>query len=62
MAAMASARCRLFQPLPSDCFDVAFEATRIALQHMTPVDLLSDGYIANGAEPWNSRPPRIFLK
>jgi 2-oxoglutarate ferredoxin oxidoreductase subunit alpha len=37
---------------PSDCFEVAFEATRIALQHMTPVILLSDGYIANGAEPW----------
>ena len=38
---------------PSDCFDVAFEAVRIALQHMTPVILLSDGYIANGAEPWH---------
>lgn len=37
---------------PSDCFDVAFEACRIAVQHMTPVMLLSDGYIANGAEPW----------
>jgi 2-oxoglutarate ferredoxin oxidoreductase subunit alpha len=37
---------------PSDCFDVAIEACRIALQHMTPVILLSDGYIANGAEPW----------
>ena len=37
---------------PSDCFDVAFEAVRIAIQHMTPVILLSDGYIANGAEPW----------
>ncbi len=37
---------------PSDCFDVAFEACRISLQHMTPVMLLSDGYIANGAEPW----------
>ncbi|MBY0481103.1 MAG: 2-oxoacid:acceptor oxidoreductase subunit alpha [Chitinophagaceae bacterium] len=37
---------------PSDCFDVAMEACRIALQHMTPVILLSDGYIANGAEPW----------
>jgi 2-oxoglutarate ferredoxin oxidoreductase subunit alpha len=37
---------------PSDAFDVAFEACRIALQHMTPVILLSDGYIANGAEPW----------
>lgn len=37
---------------PSDCFDVAFEAARISVQHMTPVVLLSDGYIANGAEPW----------
>jgi 2-oxoglutarate ferredoxin oxidoreductase subunit alpha len=37
---------------PSDCFEVAYEAVRIAAQHMTPVILLSDGYIANGAEPW----------
>ncbi|MBS1783293.1 MAG: 2-oxoacid:acceptor oxidoreductase subunit alpha [Bacteroidetes bacterium] len=37
---------------PSDCFDAAYEAVRISLQHMTPVILLSDGYIANGAEPW----------
>ncbi len=37
---------------PSDCFDAAFEAVRIALQHMTPVIFLSDGYIANGSEPW----------
>src|ERR1043166_4609814 len=37
---------------PSDCFDVAYEAVRMAVQHMTPVILLSDGYIANGAEPW----------
>lgn len=37
---------------PSDCFEAAFEACRIALQHMTPVFLLTDGYIANGAEPW----------
>ncbi len=37
---------------PSDCFEMAFEAVRIAIQHMTPVILLSDGYIANGAEPW----------
>jgi len=37
---------------PSDCFDVAYDAVRMALQHMTPVFLLSDGYIANGAEPW----------
>jgi len=37
---------------PSDCFDASYEACRIAVQHMTPVILLSDGYIANGAEPW----------
>jgi 2-oxoglutarate/2-oxoacid ferredoxin oxidoreductase subunit alpha len=37
---------------PSDCFDAAYEAVRIAVQHMTPVILLSDGYIANGSEPW----------
>ena len=37
---------------PSDCFEMAFEAVRIAIEHMTPVILLSDGYIANGAEPW----------
>jgi 2-oxoglutarate ferredoxin oxidoreductase subunit alpha len=35
--------------MPSDCFDVAYEAVRIAIQHMTPVILLSDGYIANGS-------------
>ncbi len=38
--------------MPSDCFEVAYEAVRIAVQHMTPVILLSDGYIANGSEPW----------
>lgn len=37
---------------PSDCFFAAIEACRIAIQHMTPVILLSDGFIANGAEPW----------
>jgi 2-oxoglutarate ferredoxin oxidoreductase subunit alpha len=37
---------------PSDCFAAAFEATRIAIEHMTPVFLLTDGYIANGSEPW----------
>jgi 2-oxoglutarate ferredoxin oxidoreductase subunit alpha len=37
---------------PADCFDVAYEAVRLAVTHMTPVILLSDGYIANGAEPW----------
>lgn len=37
---------------PGDCFDVAIEATRLALKYMTPVMLLTDGYIANAAEPW----------
>ena len=37
---------------PSDCFDTAIEAVRIAVRHMTPVILLSDGYLANAAEPW----------
>lgn len=37
---------------PSDCFNTAFEACRIAIEHMTAVIFLSDGYIANGAEPW----------
>jgi 2-oxoglutarate ferredoxin oxidoreductase subunit alpha len=37
---------------PADCFDTAFEAVQIALKYMVPVILLSDGYIANGAEPW----------
>jgi 2-oxoglutarate ferredoxin oxidoreductase subunit alpha len=36
----------------ADCFDVAIEAVRIATQYMTPVMLLTDGYIANAAEPW----------
>ena len=36
----------------SDCFETAIEAARIAVQHMTPVVLFSDGYLANGAEPW----------
>lgn len=37
---------------PSDCFDTAYEACRIAIEFMTPVFFLSDGYIANGSEPW----------
>ena len=37
---------------PSDCFETAFEACKIALEFMVPVVLLSDGYIANGSEPW----------
>ncbi|MFF1281726.1 2-oxoacid:acceptor oxidoreductase subunit alpha [Streptomyces sp. NPDC058299] len=37
---------------PADCFDAAVEAARIALTYRTPVMLLSDGYLANGSEPW----------
>src|SRR5207245_3167817 len=37
---------------PSDCFNMVIEAVRLAFSFMTPVFLLSDGYIANGAEPW----------
>lgn len=37
---------------PNDCFESVYEAARISMQHMTPVIFLSDGYIANGAEPW----------
>lgn len=37
---------------PGNCFDFAFLAAKLALEHMTPVILLSDGYIANGAAPW----------
>ncbi|NQV72765.1 2-oxoacid:acceptor oxidoreductase subunit alpha [bacterium] len=37
---------------PGDCFEVAYEVCRIAVKYMTPVVLLSDGYLANGSEPW----------
>ena len=37
---------------PAECFHTVFEATRIAIKYMTPVIFLSDGYLANGAEPW----------
>lgn len=37
---------------PVDCFNITFEAARIAIKYMTPVIVLTDGYIANGAEPW----------
>jgi 2-oxoglutarate/2-oxoacid ferredoxin oxidoreductase subunit alpha len=37
---------------PKDCFDTALEAARIAIRHMLPVVILSDGYIASGSEPW----------
>ena len=38
---------------PGDCFFAAYEACKAAVKHMTPVMLLSDGYLANGSEPWN---------
>jgi len=37
---------------PADCFDTAYEAVRLAIKYMTPVILLTDGQLANGAEPW----------
>jgi len=37
---------------PSNCFDAAFNAAKIALEHMTPVMLLSEGFLGNGSEPW----------
>ncbi len=37
---------------PADCFDFGFEAVRLAYEHMSPVLLLTDGYLANGSEPW----------
>jgi 2-oxoglutarate ferredoxin oxidoreductase subunit alpha len=37
---------------PSNCFDYAYKAAKLAVEHMTPVILLTDGFIANGAEPW----------
>ncbi len=47
------APCPVLAPCsPGDCFEMAFEAFRIATKYMVPVFLLSDGYLANGAEPW----------
>ena len=44
--------CVIASKTPADCFETVFEACRIALNTMSPVIFLSDGYIANGAEPW----------
>jgi 2-oxoglutarate ferredoxin oxidoreductase subunit alpha len=44
--------CVLAPATPAECFDMAIEAFRIATQYMMPVIVLSDGYLANGAEPW----------
>ncbi|MCC7147075.1 MAG: 2-oxoacid:acceptor oxidoreductase subunit alpha [Phycisphaeraceae bacterium] len=43
---------------PSDCFDTAIEAVRIAFKYMVPVLILTDGYLANGAEPWRLPDPK----
>ena len=37
---------------PTNCFDYAFYAAKIAVEHMTPVILLTDGFLANGTQPW----------
>src|SRR5947209_5762752 len=51
---------------PADCFTMVFEAVRLAVSFMTPVFLLSDGYLANGAEPWLSQRvqdrPKIIVR
>lgn len=47
---------------PSDAFDCAIEACRIAVQYMTPVILLTDGYIANAAEPWKVPDPAAYAE
>jgi 2-oxoglutarate ferredoxin oxidoreductase subunit alpha len=47
---------------PGDCFWVALEASRIALKYMVPVIVLSDGYLANGAEPWRVPQPSELPK
>ena len=47
---------------PVDCFDIAYEAVRIATQFMCPVFLLSDGYLANGSEPWRLPDPTKLPK
>ncbi|HZN62934.1 MAG TPA: 2-oxoacid:acceptor oxidoreductase subunit alpha [Planctomycetota bacterium] len=44
--------CVLAPATPGDCFDIAIQAARIATKYMVPVFILSDGYLANGAEPW----------
>jgi 2-oxoglutarate ferredoxin oxidoreductase subunit alpha len=45
---------------PGDCFFVAYEAIRIAVKYMVPVIVLSDGYLANGAEPWLIPDPKVL--
>jgi 2-oxoglutarate ferredoxin oxidoreductase subunit alpha len=47
---------------PADCFDIGIEAVRLSLKHMVPVMILSEGYLANGAEPWRIPDPSSFEK
>jgi 2-oxoglutarate ferredoxin oxidoreductase subunit alpha len=47
---------------PADCFDASIEAVRLAFRHMVPVLVLTDGYIANGSEPWRLPDPADFEK
>ena len=58
--------CVLAASTPGNCFNMAIEAVRIATKYMTPVILLTDGYLANGAEPWRipevSSLPKIEVK
>jgi 2-oxoglutarate/2-oxoacid ferredoxin oxidoreductase subunit alpha len=58
--------CILAPCSPTDCFTLAFEAVRLAVGFMTPVFLLSDGYLANGAEPWlipdPAKLPKILVR
>ncbi len=58
--------CILAPATPADCFTMAMEAVRIAVQFMTPVIFMSDAYLANGAEPWRipdiATLPRITVK
>ena len=52
--------CVLAATSPGDCFDMAFEAARIALEYMTPVILLTDAYIANGSSAWRVPEPADY--
>ncbi len=58
--------CILAPQSPVDCFDIAYEAVRIATRFMCPVFLLSDGYLANGSEPWKipdaDKLPKVEVK
>jgi len=45
---------------PGDCFEAVYEAARIAIKYMTPVMLLTDGYLANGSEPWKIPDPDLL--